>query len=44
MHPKIVCDQAGHASVAITLDIYSHAAPGIAGEAAEVIGDLIHGH
>jgi integrase len=43
VHPKIVSDQAGHASVAVTLDIYSHAVPGMAGEAAEVIGDLIHG-
>ena len=31
-HPKQVQELLGHASVAITLDIYSHVIPGMGGE------------
>ena len=32
-HPKIVSERLGHASVSITLDIYSHVLPGLQEEA-----------
>ena len=31
----------GHASVAITLDTYSHMLPGMAGEAADAMGEAL---
>ncbi len=34
VHPKIASERAGHASVAITMDIYSHAVPGLQEDAA----------
>lgn len=34
VHPKIASERAGHASVAITLDVYSHAVPGLQEDAA----------
>jgi integrase len=37
VHPKLVQNLLGHASVAITHDIYSHILPGMGGETAEVI-------
>jgi integrase len=37
VNPKIVQELFGHASVAITLDIYSHMLPGMGGEAADAI-------
>lgn len=33
-HPKVVSEMLGHASVSITLDIYSHVLPDIQEEAA----------
>jgi integrase len=41
VHPKIVQDLLGHASVAITLDTYSHMLPGMGGEAADAIGEVL---
>ena len=38
VHPKFVQELLGHASVAITLDTYSHMLPGMGGEAADAIG------
>jgi integrase len=35
VHPKIVQERLGHASISITLDIYSHIAPGLQEEAAK---------
>jgi len=35
IHPKVVSERLGHASIGITLDIYSHVLPGIQEEAAE---------
>ena len=29
VHPKIVQERLGHATIAITLDIYSHVVPGL---------------
>ncbi len=37
VHPKVVSERLGHASVQITLDTYSHVMPDIQGEAAEAI-------
>ena len=34
VHPKIASERAGHASVAITMDVYSHAVPGLQEDAA----------
>jgi integrase len=41
VHPKIVSDTLGHASVAITLDTYSHMLPGMGGEAATAMEDAL---
>ncbi len=41
IHPKIVSERLGHASVMITLDTYSHAVPSMQREAAEAIGGLL---
>jgi integrase len=40
MHPKIASERAGHSSVAITLDIYSHAVPNMQEDAARVMDEL----
>ena len=37
VHPKIVSERLGHATVAITLDTYSHVLPGMQEEAAQKI-------
>ncbi len=41
VHPKFVQELLGHASVAITLDTYSHMLPGMGGEAADAMGDAL---
>jgi len=41
VHPKIVSERLGHSTVALTLDIYSHALPTLQQEAAEQIARLI---
>jgi integrase len=41
IHPKIVSERLGHASVMITLDTYSHALPSLQREAAEAFGGLL---
>jgi integrase len=38
VHPKFVQELLGHASVAITLDTYSHMLPGMGSEAADAMG------
>jgi integrase len=43
VHPAIVSERLGHSSIAVTIDRYSHAVPGLQREAAGVIGDLILG-
>ena len=37
VHPKVVSERLGHASIGITLDTYSHVTPGMQEEAAEKI-------
>ena len=41
VHPKFVQELLGHASVAITLDTYSHMLPGMGGEVALAIEDAL---
>lgn len=41
VHPKIVSEMLGHATVAITLDLYSHVTPTMQREAAQVMDDLL---
>jgi integrase len=43
VHPKVVSERLGHASVAFTLDVYSHLVPGMQEEAASQIASLIDG-
>ena len=37
IHPKVVSERLGHASIGITLDTYSHVMPGMQEEEAEKI-------
>ena len=41
VHPKVVQEMLGHASISITLDLYSHIAPGMQEEAAAQLGALV---
>ena len=41
IHPKIVQERLGHASIRITLDTYSHVAPGLQQAAANRFDDII---
>ena len=41
VHPKIVSERLGHASVNITLDTYSHVLPGLQETAAAAIGQVL---
>jgi integrase len=41
IHPKVVSERLGHATVSITLDTYSHAIPAMQEEAAERIAGLV---
>jgi len=43
VHPKIVQERLGHSSIAITLDIYSHATPSQQSDAAAKVAGLIFG-
>ncbi len=40
MHPKVVSERLGHASIAIALDLYSHVIPALQEEAAVRIAAL----
>jgi len=41
VHPKIVQERLGHASIQTTLDTYSHVAPGLQETAAESFDNLV---
>ncbi len=41
VHPKIVSERLGHASVNITLDTYSHVLPGLQVAAAEALDAVL---
>jgi integrase len=43
IHPKVVSERLGHASVGITLDTYSHAIPALQEEAAAKVAALVFG-
>ena len=43
VNPKVVSEMLGHASVAITLDIYSHVLPNMQQDAAAAMGELLIG-
>jgi integrase len=43
VHPKVVSGRLGHASIAITLDTYSHAVPALEEEAAATVAALVFG-
>jgi len=41
IHPKVVSERLGHATVSITLDTYSHAISAVQEEAAALIAGLV---
>ena len=41
VHPKIVQERLGHSSIKVTLDTYSHVAPGLQQSAAEAFDNII---
>jgi integrase len=41
VHPKVVSERLGHASVNITLDTYSHILPGLQAAAAEALDAVL---
>jgi len=43
VHPKVVSERLGHASISITLDTYSHAIPALQEEAAAKVAALVFG-
>jgi integrase len=43
VHPKVVQERLGHASIQITLDTYSHVMPGMQAEAAAKVAGAIFG-
>jgi integrase len=44
VHPKVASERAGHASVSITLDVYSHVTPGMQEDAAKKIDAALRPH
>jgi len=43
IHPKIVQERLGHSSISVTLDTYSHVAPGLQRAAAERFDEMMNG-
>ena len=43
IHPKVVSERLGHSTVALTMDVYSHAIPAMEEEAAVKIAALVTG-
>lgn len=41
VHPKIVSEMLGHATISITLDTYSHVIPGLGDAAADAMDDAL---
>ena len=41
VHPKVVQERLGHASISITLDVYSHVTPELRREAADALGKAL---
>jgi integrase len=42
VHPKVVSERLGHATIAITLDVYSHVSAGMQQDAAETVAALLN--
>ena len=43
VHPKIVQERLGHASITMTLDTYSHVIPGMQKEASDRLDEIVFG-
>jgi integrase len=43
VHPKVVSERLGHATVAMTLDVYSHVSPTMQREAAATVAAILEG-
>jgi integrase len=43
IHPKVVSERLGHSTVAVTLDVYSHAIPSMQREAADAVAAILRG-
>lgn len=43
IHPRVVSERLGHATIAITRDTYSHAIPAMQEEAVEKVAALVFG-
>ena len=43
VHPKVVQERLGHASIGVTLDVYSHVTAGLHSDAAALVAGLISG-
>ena len=41
VHPKVISERLGHATVSITLDTYSHCIPALQEQAAEQVAGLL---
>jgi len=41
VHPKIAQERLGHATIAITLDLYSHVLPGMQADAASRVDEVL---
>ena len=41
VHPKVVSDRLGHATIAVTIDTYSHVAPSLDADAANTVAAAI---
>jgi integrase len=44
IHPKVVQERLGHSSIQVTLDTYSHLAPGLQEAAAEKFDQILNAH
>lgn len=43
VHPKLVAERSGHASVRMTLDVYSHVVPAMQCDVGSKLGKLLYG-
>jgi integrase len=43
VHPKVVQERLGHATISTTMDIYSHVLPGMQESAAELVAATLDG-
>jgi len=42
-HPKVVAERLGHSSTTLTMDVYSHVAPGMQSEATAQLEQMLYG-